>query len=191
MRTKKRIIRTLIERIIASAEPDSGTTCFAICWAGGVHSEIRLKRNKQGENGRKTSKEALDIIAELSTITEDSAIARILNRCGLKTATGKSWNGLRVKWIRQENGIAAFSKDRFEESGMINLEQSARQLGVSKSTVRRFIKAALIEAKQVVKHAPWLIARSELEKKAVITAVQSIKINGVSNIEVNQQALKL
>jgi DNA invertase Pin-like site-specific DNA recombinase len=191
VRTKKRIIRTLIERIIARAEANSDYTCFTICWAGGIHTEIRLKRNKQGENARTTSKDALDIIAELSTITEDSAIARILNRCGLKTATGKSWNGLRVKWIRQENGIAAFNKHRVEESGMINLEQSARQLGVSKNTVRRFIKAGLIEAKQVVKYAPWLIARSELKKAAVIKAVQSIKMNGASKIEVNQQALKL
>lgn len=133
----------------------------------------------------------MDIIAELSTITEDGAIARILNRCGLKTASGKNWNGLRVKWIRQDNGIAAFSKDRIKESDTINLEQSARQLGISQNTVRRFIKAGLIEAKQVVPHAPWLIARSELEKPAVIKAVQSIKINGVSKIEMDQQDLKL
>jgi DNA invertase Pin-like site-specific DNA recombinase len=191
IRVKKRIIRTLIERIIAKTEVDSAYTCFTICWAGGIHSEILLKRNKQGENGRKTRKEALDIISELSAITEDSAIARILNRCGLKTATGKSWNSLRVKWIRQENGIAAFNKKTVEKSGMINLEQAARQLEVSKNTVRRFIKAGLIEAKQVVKHAPWIIASSELEKTAVIKAVQSIKMNGASQIEANQQKLNL
>lgn len=191
IRTKKRIIRILIERIIAKTEGDGYYTRFAICWAGGIHTELRLKRNKQGENNRNTQKDVLDIISELSAITEDSTIARVLNRCGLKTATGKNWNSSRIKWIRQKKGIAAFSKNRLEKSGMINLEQAAHQLGISTNTVHRFIKIGLIEAKQVIKHAPWLIARSELEKTAVAKAVQSIKINGASKIETSQKCLTL
>lgn len=191
VRIKKRIIRTLIERIIAKTEAKSGLICFTICWAGGVHSEIRLRRNKSGEHGCHTSKKALDIIKELSPTTEDSAIARVLNRCGLKTARGKSWNGMRVRWIRIDHSITAFNKAKFEQSGMLNLAQSARQLGISEKVVRRFIRVGLIEAKQVVKHAPWLIACSELEKPDVIKAVQSIKLNGRPKIEVYQQDLSL
>lgn len=140
---------------------------------------------------RHAEKDVLDIISELSAITEDSSIACVLNCRGLRTATDKSWNSSRIKWIRQKKGIAAFSKDRLEKSGMINLEQAAHQLGISTNTVHRFIKIGLIEAKQVKEHAPWLIARSELEKTAVAKAVQSIQINSASKTESSQECLNL
>jgi len=190
-RTKKRIIRTLIERIIVKKEPDSDWTLFTICWAGGIHCEIRLKRNKSGDTGRKTSKEALEIVKELAAITQDRDIARVLNRCGLKTGAGLSWTKLRVKCIRNANDIPVFCKESYLKSGLMNLSEVAKKLKISPHTLLKIIKAGFIEAKQVVPYAPWVILRSELEKPQVIQLVRSVKKDGKTKFKMVENQLTL
>ena len=190
-RTKTRIIRTVIEDIVAKTSDDGEWHGVAIHWVGGIHSEIRLKKNKRGDNGRTTSGEAVKLIRQLAEITDDGDIARVLNRCGLKTGTGQSWNQSRVKWIRQQYQIPAFSQKSHEQSGLLNLRQTADQLAVSPDTVRRLIKAKVITARQIVKHAPWMIPQSELTKPEVMEAVKSIKNNGTMQIQIDQTHLTL
>ena len=62
---------------------------------------------------------------------------------------------------------------------------------ISEKTIKRLIKAGLICAKQTVKYAPWIIDKSELEKPAVLKAVDAIKKRGKLNLEINQQELQL
>ncbi|MDZ7404964.1 MAG: helix-turn-helix domain-containing protein, partial [candidate division KSB1 bacterium] len=118
-------------------------------------------------------------------------IARILNRCGLKTGAEQSWNQARVKWLRQANDIPAFSERRAATLDAINLRQAAEQLQISPEAVLRLIKAGVIAARQIVRYAPWMIPRAELEKTSVRAAVVSIKQNGKAKIEINQQQLNL
>jgi len=190
-RTQTRLLRTLIERIVGQAEPQSQWSCFTIHWAGGVHSELRLKRNRQGEHGRKTSKEVVELVKELALITADRDIARILNRCHLQTGTGQSWTQSRVKSLRQAYDIPVFSQKAYESSGVFNLRQAAEHLAVSPQTVLRLINSGMIQAKQVVRHAPWSIPRSELDKAEVTEAIGSIKKHGKAQIHINQQRLSL
>jgi hypothetical protein len=190
-RTKTRIIGTIIEDIIAKTSADGEWHCVTIHWVGGVHSEIRLKKNRRGDNDRATSQEAVDLIRQLAEISDDGNIARVLNRCGVKTGTGQSWNQSRVKWIRQQYQVPAFSQNSHKQSGLLNLRQTAEQLAVSPDTVLRLIKAGVITARQIVKHAPWLIAQSELTKPAVMEAVKSIKQHGKAQIQTDHNKLDL
>lgn len=188
-RVKKRIVRTLIEGIVAKAEVEHH--CFTIRWAGGVHTEIRLKHQACGQSSRQTSREVVALVKELVAICDDKDIARILNRGGLKTGAEQSWNQARVKWLRQANDIPAFSERRAETMDTINLQQTAKQLQISPDAVLRLIKAGVIAAKQIVRYAPWMIPRVELEKISVRGAVASIKKNGKAKIEINQHQLNL
>ena len=190
-RTKKRIVRTLIEGIIAKKESDSEWICFIIRWAGGVHSEIRLRQAKRGDNGRRTDKQAVQVVKELAAITNDQDIARILNRCGLKTGANKNWTQSRVKWLRQSIGIPAFCKKDYEKSGIVNLQQAAACLKISPPAVMRLIKAGIVRATQIVPYAPWIIHVSELEKQSTIEAVVSIKKNGKANFQIKQNELNI
>ena len=131
----------------------------------------------------------IELIKELSSCVDDSSIARILNCTGVPTGSGKSWNKLRVSWIRKVYGIPPFSKA--QNLNILNLEQVANKLEVSTKVVRRFIKAGLINAKQIVKYAPWMIEKSELKKPAVIKAVEAIRKTGKANLQINQQELQL
>jgi DNA invertase Pin-like site-specific DNA recombinase len=186
-RTKKRIVRTLIEGIVAKAETEHHS--LTIRWSGGVHTEIRLPRQPHGPSARQTSREVVELVKELVVICDDKDIARILNRCGLKTGAEQSWNQARVKWLRQANAIAAFSERHAATLGTINLRQAAEQLQISPDAVHRLIKAGVITAKQIVRYAPWMIPRAELEKASVRVAVASIKKNGKANLQINPQQL--
>lgn len=73
----------------------------------------------------------------------------------------------------------------------LNLRQAGEQLQISPDAVFRLIKSGVIAAKQIVRYAPWMIPRAELEKISVCTAVASIKQNGKAKIEINQQQLNL
>jgi DNA invertase Pin-like site-specific DNA recombinase len=188
-RTKKRIVRTLIEGVVAKAETEHHV--LTIRWSGGVHTEIRLKRSVRGQSVRQTSRAVVELVKELAAITDDINIARILNRCGLKTGAEQNWNQARVKWLRQANDISAFSERRAATLDAINLRQAAKQLQISPDAVLRLIKSGVIAAKQIVRYAPWVIPRAELEKNPVCAAVASIKQNGKAKIEINQQQLTL
>ena len=185
-RSRKRIIRSVIQKIIAKFDSDTERIILTIYWSGGIHSELSIKHYRPN---RQTSKEALEIITELASQLDDGAIARILNRSGVPTGSGKSWNKLRVGWIRKVYDIPAFSKNG--NSDTLNLEQAANELKVSEKTIRRFIKAGLIDAKQTLKYAPWIIEKSELKKPSLIKAVEVLKKTGKTNIQFNQQELNL
>jgi DNA invertase Pin-like site-specific DNA recombinase len=185
-RSRKRIIRTLIKKINAKYESDHDRIDLTIYWAGGVHSQFSFKHHRLN---RQTSKEALEIIKEMSVTSDDSTIARILNRVGIPTGSGLRWNKLRVASIRKVYEIPPFSN--IQNSNKLNLIQAANQLDVSEKTIKRLIKAGSIHAKQTVKYAPWIIDKSELEKPAVLKAAEAIKKRGKLNLQINQQELQL
>jgi hypothetical protein len=59
--------------------------------------------------------------------------------------------------------------------GHLTLEEAARQLGVSATTVRRLITTKQLPARQVVPYAPWEIARDALTSDVVRRTVTAIK----------------
>jgi predicted transcriptional regulator len=61
----------------------------------------------------------------------------------------------------------------------ITLQEAAEQLGVCSQSVRGLIQQKIINARQTVSCAPWIIQREELEKEEVKIAVNGIK-NGTN-----------
>jgi hypothetical protein len=48
-RLKKRIVRTLINEVIADIEPQAGEIILVLHWVGGIHNELRLPRRRRGQ----------------------------------------------------------------------------------------------------------------------------------------------
>ena len=48
-RLKKRIVRTVINEVIADIDADAGEIVLLIHWMGGVHTELRLPRRRRGQ----------------------------------------------------------------------------------------------------------------------------------------------
>ena len=66
MRLKQRIVRILIREIIAEVEEKSREGVLLIHWAGGRHSEVRVKKSETGRSRRCTDPKAIEVIRLLT-----------------------------------------------------------------------------------------------------------------------------
>jgi len=181
---RKRIIRTVIKEIMCDVDDDRSLILLNIHWEGGIHTHLKVRKNRIGEHRNCTAKSVIEIVRELSKILSDKDMAPILNRLKLKTGAGNSWTRDRVKSLRNNNGIEAFNSVGTQE--FITLKGAAEQLGVCAQSVKGLIAQQVINARQVVSCAPWMIRKEELEKENVKVAVSQIQ-KGANRRKHNKQ----
>ena len=170
---RKKVIRTVIEEIIADIDRNRFLVLLDIHWVGGIHTHLEVKKNKTGEHSNCTDKSIVDLVRQLAKRLQDKAIAPLLNRLKLKTGAGNNWTRDRVKVLRNYHKIPANNGKK--EPDEITLQEASEKLGISAQSVRNLIKRELISANQIVACAPWSIPVQELEKKEVKNAVEEIK----------------
>jgi hypothetical protein len=171
---KKRILRTVLTEIIVDNEADSVSHRLCLHWAGGVHTELRVERNRPGQHRYKADRPVIELVSELAKICADKGTAAILNRLGYKTGQEKTWNASRVAGLRGYHKIAPFQK----QDDWVTLEEAARELQVSNTVVKRLIRERILPAKQVVKFAPWIIEKKDLSLAAVQSQVKAAQRGG-------------
>lgn len=174
MRLKQRVVRILVGEIVADVDEQRHETVLVIHWAGGRHSELRVKKNRPGEHRRCTGTEAVEVVRQMAGKFTDEQIASTLNRLGLRTGVGNTWNEMRVYSLRHHHNFPAYDATGAEAT-MLTMEQVAHRLGVSYTSVRRLVERKTIPANQVVSCAPWQIPVEALESEAVRQAVRAIK----------------
>jgi DNA invertase Pin-like site-specific DNA recombinase len=173
MRLKQRIVRILIHEIVADVNEKDHEIVLMIHWAGGRHSELRVKKKRTGEHTRCTSMNAIEVMRQMATSHTDEQIATTLNRLGLQTGTGNSWNEQRVYSARRYHQLPTLDPSR--ANSFLTLEQAAVRLGVCANSVRRMIQRKTLSATQVVPCAPWQISVEALDSDRVKQAVKNIK----------------
>jgi hypothetical protein len=85
MRLKQRILRILICEIVADVDEPNHEIVLLIHWAGGRHSELRVKKNQTGKHQHCTAIEAVEVVRQMAGTFTDERIATTLNRLGLRT----------------------------------------------------------------------------------------------------------
>jgi DNA invertase Pin-like site-specific DNA recombinase len=173
MRLKQRITRILIQEIVADLDESAGEIVLMIHWAGGRHSELRVKRNLTGHHSRCTNMEAIEIIRRMAGRFPDDQIAATLNRLGLKTGPGNNWVELRVRTARSYHKLPSY--DPKLRQNTLTLEEASESLGVSHKIVRRLINSDVITATQVVPWAPWEIPAESIQSEQVLREVAAVK----------------
>jgi hypothetical protein len=173
MRLKQRIVRILIREIIADVDEKSREVVLVIHWAGGRHSELRVKKSETGRSRRCTDPEAIEVLRQMAGKFNDQQIAATLNRLRLRTGVGNSWNVMRVRSARSYYQLAAFAED--DQPREVTLQVAARRLNVSQSIVRRMIEEKILPARQVVLCAPWQISVEALDSEEVRKQATSIQ----------------
>ena len=166
VRLKKRILRTLIEEVIADLDDETNEIVLVAHWKGGVHSELRLRRNRRGYSSAHTAKDVLDAIRVLALVFDDSYIAAFLTRNRLRTGMGKRWTGKRVYSMRHTHGIPGYTKERQEKEGWLNLAEAGAFLGIDGRLVRKAAERGEIETKHPLPDGPWIFKRDHLEGPA-------------------------
>jgi DNA invertase Pin-like site-specific DNA recombinase len=172
---KKRIIRTVVTEVIADEEP-SGTLRFIIHWRGGVHTTFEMKRPVSASQ-RKTDAEDLDIIRRMAARYGDDEIARVLNKLGRRTSTGKRWSESRVCATRKREGVVGHRR-RPDDHDVMTLNGAARHTGVSDTTIRRLVEARVLRVEQIAPFAPWEIRRADLEAEPVCSILKHLRATG-------------
>lgn len=170
MRARQQLMRALITDIIADVDEEAREIILTIHWQGGQHSQLRLRKPKSGEHGRRVSEEALAVVRSMSCRWSDQDIAASLNRMGMRTGQGMTWNAQRVSTLRHEHGIHAYRSA--EKNGeWLTMSEAAELLGVSHHVIRRMIRERILRAEQVVPGAPHQIRASDLQSEAVAAAL--------------------
>ncbi|HLB88992.1 MAG TPA: recombinase family protein [Terriglobales bacterium] len=174
MRLKQRIVRILVHEIVADTDETAGEIVLLIHWAGGRHSELRIKKNPSGKHSKCTADEAVEVVRQMAGKYSDERIAATLNRLGLKTGAGNGWSELRVRTLRCRLGVAEFDPATVNSTTM-TLEQAAEKLAVSVTVVRRLIAENKVPAAQVIQGAPWEISIAALDSAEVRQEALRIK----------------
>ncbi|MGA7316008.1 MAG: recombinase family protein [Silvibacterium sp.] len=169
---KKRILRTVLEEVVADTKDDPPTVHLKLHWAGGVHTELTVRKNRTGHHDHVNSQEVTELIRELALVCEDSAIVSILNRLGYRTGIANTWTEKRVQHVRHTKGFPACPP--LEQRRWITMQQAASALQVSDAVVRRLVMQEVLPARQIVKFSPWMIEREHLDLPAVHRAVRLV-----------------
>lgn len=189
-RLKKRIVRTLMEEVIADVDGLAGEIILNIHWKGGVHTELRLPRRRRGQMNH-TSHDVIAAVRTLARLCTDDVIAGVLNRNGLKTGRGNRWTRERVASLRKWNKIPCFSHARCLEEGWLNLHESADMIGVSPQTLRLAIERQEIPGEHPLPDGPWVINRADLQTSAVSDLVQRARRRAHAPAKPNSQQQSL
>ena len=173
MRLKQRIVRILIREIIADVEEKSREVVLVIHWAGGRHSELRVRKFETGRSRRCTDPEAIEVLRQMAGKFNDQQIAATMNRLRLRTGVGNSWNVMRVRSARSYYQLPAFHQD--DHAAEVTVKVAAQRLNVSQWIVRRMIEEKILPARQVVVCAPWQIPVEALDSEVIRQQAPNIK----------------
>jgi DNA invertase Pin-like site-specific DNA recombinase len=171
VRLKKRLVRALVEEVIADVDAPAGEVILVIHWRGGVHTELRLPRRRRGQC-RPTSKDTVEAVRQLARVCNDKQIAGVLNRNGLRTGRGNRWTQMRVTSLRSKHQIACYCRQRRDSEGWLNLTEAAQFLGVSPRTVRLAAERREIIGEHPLDDGPWIFNRQALQSAPAQKVVQ-------------------
>jgi hypothetical protein len=115
--TRKRILRTLLEEIVVTA--DSNRLHLKLHWKGGDHTALEVPRNRVGQHRYKTSDETEKLIRGLARHVPDQSIASMLNRLGVHTARGLTWTQQRVAAFRCDHSNPVYREGERAERGEV------------------------------------------------------------------------
>jgi len=180
MALKKKIVRTVVEEVIANLDEEGRRLRFVIHWKGGAHTEFEM--DKPSLTGKKTSLEALEVIRRMAVRYEDDQIASVLTRLGYRTGTDKRWNQTRVTTTRRRYSIPD-PKPTALDSELLSMGAAAKYCGVSESTIKRLVSSGVLKREQVVPYAPWEIRRSDLDSPEIRIIIERLRRTGKLALE--------
>jgi len=175
LRLKKRLLRTLIKEIVVDVCPEAGEILAIIHWQGGVHTELKVARRRSGQTRRQAAPSIVEAVEMLVRICTDERIAGVLNRHGLRTGHGNYWTLERVESLRKVRNIPAYSVERRQSEGWLNLTQAAAFLGVSTTSLRLSVERHEIVALHPLPTGPCIFKRDDLLQPTANQVVRRIK----------------
>ncbi|MHB9038718.1 MAG: recombinase family protein [Armatimonadota bacterium] len=131
-RERKRMIRLLIEDVTLIR----GSQITAhVRFKGGATKTLTLPRPLSSPELRRAKPELVEEVDRLLNYHTEGRIAEILRERGILAPTGIPFTVARVRDIRRNYNLKPL-RDRLREKGLLTLEEAAKELNVSTTTVR-------------------------------------------------------
>jgi DNA invertase Pin-like site-specific DNA recombinase len=163
MRLKKRILRTLIEEVIADVDAEASEVLLVVHWKGGAHTELRVPRRRSGQTRRRVPVNIIEAVRNLARLCSDDRIAAWLTRNGLQTSGGNCWTRQHVTGLRHRHDIPVYQSHHQDAEGWMNLTDAATFLGIDRVTLRVAVERGQIKAVRPLPVGPWLLRRDDLQ----------------------------
>jgi len=159
-RDRKRLLRSLIEEIQLRSEELH--YAVRIVWKGGATTEREVVRGPAGWAHR-TPEDTVELVRKLAAEFDDAQIARILNKQGRRSGLGIPFTVPAVTSLRGKHQIPKCPQKAITDPrhGPFNAEDAARELGVTMSTVHRWLRDGVLAGEQLTGGAPWRIVLTE------------------------------
>jgi DNA invertase Pin-like site-specific DNA recombinase len=171
VRLKKRIVRTVIQEVVADIDAEAGEVILFLHWMGGVHTQLRLPRRRRGQRNS-TSQDIIAAVRQLVLISNDELIAGILNRNKLTTGNGNRWTRERVTALRSHHKIPVHCPCGEGHEAWLNLSKAAAQLQISSKTLRLAAECREIDALHPLPDGPWIFSRAVLDSPAAKALIE-------------------
>ena len=127
-------------------------------WKGGAISELTVGLKRTPNNTLRTDEDTVDLLRRLAVHYPDATIAHILNRQGRRTARGLSFTAGRVQSLRHHYEITRHQPDDDPQVGeLLTVADAAKELGLTASTLHRWLGDGFIAGEQLTPGAPWRI----------------------------------
>ena len=175
-RLRKRIVRTVIQEVVADLDEPAGEIVLLIHWMGGVHTELRLPRRRRGQRNS-TSPDIIAAVRQLVLIATDDLIAGMLNRNRLRTGHGNRWTRERVTALRSHHRIPVHQLTPEDGAPWLNLTRAAAVLHISPKTLRLAAEAGRIEALHPLPDGAWIFSRAALSGPVAMDVASQARRN--------------
>ena len=161
-RDRKELLHTLLDDLVVTADDTSRTARLVLHWKGGLISELTADLPRPKPPYR-TSEDTVSLIGRLAAHYDDSMITKVLNQQKRRTATGMSFTPANVATIRKRHGIPpCHSGDAPDPDGeVMSVQQAAAELGITASTLYRWLNDGFVPGEQITPGAPWRIRLTE------------------------------
>ena len=163
---RKQLLRAAIQEVQLSTEKTRYRV--KIIWAGDAVTEREVKRFKRGNSLFKTPEDTVEMVRKLATEFDDKQICRVLNKQGRRTGHGNPFTAHKVAQLRNRNGIPNCPKKEPQDpkEGPFTADEAAAELGVTYSTIHRWLRNGTLPGRQLAPGAPWrIILTDELRRK--------------------------
>ena len=169
-RDRKELLRTLLSEVIVTVREPERLAALELVWEGGGRSELQVRLNRRGPERHRTDEDTVDLIRRLAQHHSDRQIAAILSKQGRRTGTGLPFTEPRVRYVRHAADIPAAPRPD-PDSEVVTIADAAARLGVSTSTIRRWLADGLLPAEQTTPHAPWRIRLTDEVRRRFVPDV--------------------
>ncbi len=144
--------------MVVTVDKQARTARLVLHWKGGLVSETTagLPRPKPPY---RTSEDTISLIGRLAAHYDDSMITKVLNQQQRRTATGMSFTPANVATIRKRHCIPACQGGTGPDPDgeVMSVHQAAAELGITASTLYRWLNDGYVPGEQITPGAPWRI----------------------------------